>query len=113
MSNRQHLGDLIVQRDDEIFGQVTGTTYVRSGATLIARGQLSGGLIIDAGGHAIVHGQVSRNVVNHGILTVYGQISGRVLGNPPDNATSLTSDNIVGLDLEVPFRGTTESWSSS
>ena len=47
----QHVGDLIGSSDtQETFGQVTGTTYVRSGV-LIARGQLSGGLIIEAGGH--------------------------------------------------------------
>ncbi len=109
----QHKGDLVVHHDKEISGQVTGTTFVQSGATLVAHGQLAGGLIIETGGRAIVHGQVARNVVNHGQLTVYGQISGPVIGNPPTNAASLTSDQIVGSDLEVPFLGRTESWSSN
>jgi hypothetical protein len=105
----QHVGDLVVEEDQEVRGQVTGTTYVRAGATLVARGQLSGGLIVDQGGRAIIHGQVSRNVINHGVLILHGQVSGTVLGNPPSN--TLGPDQVVGNDLEVPFRGTTISWS--
>lgn len=104
----QHVGNLEISTAYEQNGQVTGTTYVRTGGRLIARGQLSGGLIIDQGGEAIVHGQVSRNVVNHGTLTLHGQVSGRVLGNPPINPT--TPKQIVGDDLEVPFRGQTYSF---
>jgi hypothetical protein len=107
----QHVGDLIVQGTQEVSGQVTGTTYVKPGARLVARGQLAGGLIIDAGGHAIVHGQVARNVVNRGSLTLLGQVTGQVVGNPPLNIASLTSEQIIGVDLEVPFRGRTISWS--
>lgn len=105
----QHVGDLFVEVDQEVGGQVAGTTYVRAGATLIARGQLSGGLIIDRGGRAIVHGQVSRNVINDGELVLHGQVSGRIQGNPPTN--ELSPDQVVGNDLEVPFRGTSISWS--
>jgi len=107
----QHLGDLIVDGEHETTGQVTGTTYVRSGGRLIARAQLAGGLIIDAGGVAIVHGQVARNVVNHGTLTLYGQVVGRLIGDTPVN--SIGPDQILGDDLEVPFRGTTVAWNSS
>ncbi|MFA4834528.1 MAG: hypothetical protein WC749_00450 [Dehalococcoidia bacterium] len=104
----QHVGDLIVSDNQETFGQVTGTTYVRSGGVLIARGQLSGGLIIEAGGQAIVHSQVSRNVLNHGTLELLGQVSGKVIGNPPINV--VRPAQIVGTDLEVPLRGKTTSW---
>lgn len=106
----QHLGDMVIEAEREISGQVTGTTYVRSGGVLVVRGQLSGGLIIDAGGTAIVHGQVSRNVINHGRLILYGQVCGRVVGTFPENA--IEPDQIVGSDLEVPFRGVTTSWTS-
>lgn len=104
----QHVGDLIVTDTQEITGQVTGTTYVRAGGVLIARGQLSGGLIIEADGHAIVHGQVFRNVLNHGKLELLGQVSGMVIGNPPINPVKPVQ--IIGTDLEVPFRGKTTSW---
>lgn len=104
----QHVGDLIVTETQETSGQVTGTTYVRAGGILIAHGQLSGGLIIEAGGHAIVHGQVSRNVLNHGTLELLGQVSGKVIGNQPINPVKPVQ--IVGSDLEVPFRGKTISW---
>lgn len=104
----QHQGDLVVEGEREIRGQVTGTTYVRAGGVAIVRGQLSGGLIIEEGGRAVVHGQVSRNVINHGSLELLGQVSGRVLGNQPINR--LGPDQIVGNDLEVPFRGQTTSW---
>ena len=105
----QHVGDLVVTGDYESTDQVTGTTYVRPGGRLIARGQLAGGLIIDAGGEAIVHGQVSRNLINNGRLELRGQVSGRVIGNPPINAVG--PDQIVGADLEVPFRGQSYSYS--
>lgn len=104
----QHLGDLIVTEHQKTTGQITGTTYVRSGGFLIAHGQLAGGLIIDEGGHAVVHGQVSRNVVNHGTLELLGQVSGKVIGNPPINQVKPVQ--IIGTDLEVPFRGETTSW---
>lgn len=107
----QHVGDLIVIDTQETSGQVTGTTYVRAGGYLIAHGQLSGGLVIEAGGHAIVHGQVSRNVLNNGALELLGQVSGKVIGNPPINQVKPVQ--IVGIDLEVPFRGKTTSWTYS
>ncbi|RQH09593.1 hypothetical protein [Paraburkholderia dinghuensis] len=107
----QHKGDLIVDGDHETSGQVTGTTYVRSGGRLIANGQLAGGLIIEPGGIAVVHGQVARNVINHGTLTLYGQVAGKVIGHSPVNRVG--PNQIVGNDLEVPFRGTTISWTSS
>lgn len=107
----QHIGEMIVEGSREVFGQVTGTTFVRAGGFLIARGQLSGGLIIDKGGHAVIHGQVSRNVINNGSLELLGQVSGRVIGNQPLNL--LVKDQIVGLDLEVPLRGHTTSWSTT
>lgn len=105
----QHIGDLDVTDEIEQIGQVTGTTYVRNGGYLVAHGQLSGGLIIDEGGVAVIHGQVSRDVINNGSLTIYGQIVGRIHGNPPLNA--LVKDQLVGNDLPVPFTGKTVSWS--
>lgn len=106
----QHKGDLIVDGPMVVRMQVTGTTHVRSGGELTVHGQLSGGLIIDAGGRANVHGQVSRNVINNGALLLFGQVSGRILGNPPENAVRI--EQIVGVDLPVPFTGTTISWST-
>lgn len=107
----QHKGDLIVTGRHETSGQVTGTTYVKPGGFLIANDQLAGGLIIEAGGKAIVSGQVCRNIVNHGELEITGQIVGRIIGNMPTN--QLKPQQLVGNDLEVPFRGTTTSWSST
>lgn len=107
----QHKGDLIVTDHQKTSGQVTGTTYVRAGGFLVAHGQLAGGLIIEAGGHAIVHGQVARNVVNHGTLELLGQVAGKVIGNLPINPVK--PEQIIGKDLEVPFRGKTTSWTYS
>ncbi|WP_186419709.1 hypothetical protein [Bosea sp. CS1GBMeth4] len=104
----QHLGDLIVTSSREVNGQVTGTTYVQRGGILTCYGQLSGGLVIDEGGVAIIYGQVSRNVINNGRLRLLGQISGRLIGEQPEN--QVEPKQIVGTDLEVPFRGTTKSW---
>lgn len=105
----QHIGDLSVEGDCEIRGQVTGTTYVRAGGKLVSHAQHSGGLIIEPGGVAILHGQSSRNVVNQGTFELHGQVSGRVIGNLPVNA--LRPHQIVGVDLPVPFTGTSISWS--
>lgn len=107
----QHVGDLIVSDNQETKGPVTGTTYVRSGGSLVAHGQLAGGLIVEAGGHAVVHGQVARNVVNHGTLELHGQVVGQLMGHPPVN--QLRPNQVIGNDLEVPFLGTTTSWSST
>ena len=105
----QHKGDLIVTGDLEQNGQVTGTTYVRSGGYLVSNDQLSGGLIVDDGGRTIINGQVSRNVVNNGKIWLYGQISGQCIGNQPENAVGLKQ--IVGIDSQVPFEGKTYSFS--
>ncbi|MCG7600077.1 hypothetical protein MHM84_09775 [Halomonas sp. McH1-25] len=43
----QHKGDLIITDQQHTSGQVTGTTYVKAGGTLVAHGQLAGGLIIE------------------------------------------------------------------
>lgn len=104
----QHKGDLVVDGTLTVEGQVTGTTIVRAGGVLEAHGQLAGGLIIEPGGEATVHGQVARNVMNRGRLTLYGQVSGRIVGFPPINLVG--PDQVVGTDLEVPFRGQTFSW---
>lgn len=105
----QHIGDLIVEGEREIAGQVTGTTYVRAGGKLVSHAQHSGGLIIEQGGAAILYGQSSRNVVNEGSFELYGQVSGRVIGRQPVNA--LDPNQIVGIDLPVPFTGSSTSWS--
>jgi hypothetical protein len=107
----QHKGDLIVNDQRETTGQITGTTYVKAGGLLIAHGQLAGGLIIEEGGKAVVHGQVCRNILNHGTVELLGQVSGKVIGNAPVN--QVKPGQIVGTDLQVPFRGRTISWSST
>lgn len=107
----QHKGDLIVNDQRETTDQITGTTYVKAGGLLIAHGQLAGGLIIEEGGKAVVHGQVCRNILNHGTLELLGQVSGKVIGNAPVN--QVKPGQIVGTDLQVPFRGRTISWSST
>ena len=101
---------MIVNDQRETTGQITGTTYVKAGGLLIAHGQLAGGLIIEEGGKAVVHGQVCRNILNHGTVELLGQVSGKVIGNAPVN--QVKPGQIVGTDLQVPFRGRTISWSS-
>ncbi|MER0239762.1 hypothetical protein [Fulvimarina sp. MAC8] len=96
----QHIGDLVVSGEIEQSGQVTGTTYVRSGGRIVAHGQLLGGLVIEKGGAAILHGQSARNVVNHGHLLLFGQIAGQLIGSSPLN--SLERGQIMGRDLELP-----------
>lgn len=110
-NHEQHRGELIVEDYREQHGQVTGTAYVRAGGVLLVHGQLAGGLIVEEGGRAIVHGQCCRNIVNHGSMQVYGQVVGRIIGNPPENV--LEPNQVLGNDLEVPFRGTSSSWSTS
>ena len=107
----QHRGDITVSDKQEIRGQITGATYVKDGGLLIARGQLSGGLIIEEGGQAIVYGQVLRNVINNGKLTLHGQVCGKIIGKNPHN--SIKPEQIIGKDLEAPFRGKGESYSYS
>lgn len=105
----QHIGDLTIDGEREVSGQITGTTYVRAGGKLLSHAQHSGGLIIDSGGVVILHGQSSRNILNQGVLELYGQVSGRVIGHLPVNY--LGPNQIVGVDLPVPFTGTSTSWS--
>lgn len=107
----QHEGDLEITTFHEQIGQVTGLTVVKRGGHLVCHGQLAGGLIVEEGGKATIHGQVARNVLNRGELFLHGQITGRVIGNQPVNA--LGPNQIVGINLEVPFKGTTTSFSSS
>lgn len=102
----QHHDDLEVDSAFEQNGQVLGTTYVRSSGVLTCFGQLVGGLVIDDGGRAIVHGQVPGNVINNGELELYGQIIGRLIGNLPKN--SISSEQIIGSDSSSPPVPSTE-----
>lgn len=108
-NSRQHRGDLIVDSHRVQHGQVTGTAFVKSGAKLICHGQLAGGLIVEAGGYAVIHGQCCRDIQNDGELEVYGQVVGRILGNPPRNL--LGPKQVIGDALPVPYRGSSESYS--
>ena len=95
-------GDLIVEGYYEQTGQVTGTTIVRRGGGLLCHGQLAGGLIIEEGGYAIIYGQVGRDLVNDGRLTLFGQVAGRLIGNPPTN--QIAAEQIGGEELAVRVR---------
>lgn len=96
----KHPDDLEIDSAFEQNGQVLGTTFVRTNGVLTCFGQLVGGLVIDDGGRAIVHGQVSGNVINNGELELYGQIIGRLVGNLPKN--SIDSEQIIGSDSKSP-----------
>jgi hypothetical protein len=75
----------------------------------VSHAQHSGGMIIEQCDFAGLHGQSSRNVVNHGTFELYGQACGRVTGHLPVNALRL--DQIVGIDLPVPLTGSSTSCS--
>ncbi|MGY5775978.1 hypothetical protein [Rhizobium sp. LEGMi135b] len=76
----QHIGDLVVTKIIVVGNTVTGVTHVKRGGKLIASGGLLGGLIIEAGGNAVVSGQIGRNVINNGNLVFNGQLAGRIVG---------------------------------
>jgi len=76
----QHTGDLVVTNKMTIQNHVTGTTHVKPGAKLVSYGQLSGGLIIEAGAKAVVLAHVGRNILNDGNLVLNGRVAGKVLG---------------------------------
>lgn len=77
----QHIGDLVVTRIMIASNTVTGVTHVRRGGKLVSSGSLLGGLVIDAGGNAVVSGKIGRNVVNDGNFVLSGQVAGRIVGH--------------------------------
>ncbi|MDE1997191.1 MAG: hypothetical protein KGI75_32125, partial [Rhizobiaceae bacterium] len=66
---------------------------------LLRSGQITGGLIIDDGGQADVHGQICRDVINHGSLTLTGQVVGMLHGNRTVNPAG--SGQIIGMPLPI------------
>jgi hypothetical protein len=76
----QHIGDLVVTGIVVAGNQVTGVTYVKRGGKLVSSGALLGGLVVDAGGSAVVSGQIGRNVLNDGNLVLSGRVAGKILG---------------------------------
>ncbi len=106
----QRKGDFVVTGNAVIANEIVGVTHVTSGANLVSRGRLSGGLIIDPGGNAVVSGQVGRNLLNHGNLVLKGQVAGRLLGKGAVHMGSGAS--VVGDDLpleNVPNGATAET----
>lgn len=90
----QIVEDMIIAGRKDVTGQLVGVVRVLAGGYLVQHGQITGGLVIEEGGEAVVHGQIVNDVINHGTLTLLGQITGRLVGNPPIN--SVTREQIVG-----------------
>jgi hypothetical protein len=76
----QHIGDLVVTKIVIASNTVTGVTRVKRGGKLVSSGNLLGGLVIDAGGNAVVSGKIGRNVVNDGNFVLSGQVAGQIVG---------------------------------
>ena len=76
----QHIGDLVVTKIVVASNTVTGVTHVKRGGKLVSSGSLLGGLVIEAGGTAVVSGKIGRNVVNNGNFVLSGQVAGQILG---------------------------------
>ena len=76
----QHIGDLVVTKIVVASNTVTGVTHVKRGGKLVSSGSLLGGLVIEAGGTAVVSGKRGRNVVNNGNFVLSGQVAGQILG---------------------------------
>jgi len=76
----QHIGDLVVTKIVIASNTVTGVTRVKPGGKLVSSGKLLGGLVIEAGGNAVVSGKIDRNVVNDGNFVLNGQVAGRIVG---------------------------------
>lgn len=76
----QHIGDLVVTGSTVISNHVTGLTRVKRGGKLVSSGELHGGLVIEAGGNAVISGRIGRNISNEGHLVLSGHVAGRILG---------------------------------
>jgi hypothetical protein len=76
-----HVGDLVVTSAVVNENDILGITRVRKGGKLVSSGKLTGGLVIDEGGNAVISGQVDRNIVNNGNLVLSGRVTGKILGS--------------------------------
>ena len=77
--NGQIEGDLYLDDELQLYGQVTGKTVVEHGGVLHLFGRCTHGLIVKAGGKAVIHGMVSGSVRNEGgYLEVQGMVIGRI-----------------------------------
>lgn len=88
-------GDVHVRDELEMRGQVTGKVVVESGGRIHLLGQCSQGLVVKAGGQAIVRGMVVGAVRNEGgYLEVLGMVVGSII-------TTLQGETVVGHNAVV------------
>jgi cytoskeletal protein CcmA (bactofilin family) len=95
----QHNGDVTVEGEQTISGQITGTLTVAETGNLILNGQVIEDLVVEAGGRAEINGMVIGNIVNRGgDVTVYGQVEGQIL-DEGTTATVIESGAIIGGEV--------------
>lgn len=95
----QHIGDLVVTKIVVASNTVTGVTHVKRCGKLVSSGSLLGGLVIDAGGNAVVSGRIARNVVNDGNFVLSGEVAGRIVGQ--GIVVMGSSAHVSGDDLPI------------
>jgi cytoskeletal protein CcmA (bactofilin family) len=108
----QHIGDLTIEKDTRISGQITGSVRVTGGAHVIVGGHVAGDLDVEVGSEALIRGMVVGRVRGDGrVLVAEGAfLNGLVMqadgtwGKPPESV-HIHNDSPV-FELEANRRET-------
>jgi cytoskeletal protein CcmA (bactofilin family) len=95
----QFQGDLFVEDDVTVRGQITGNITVRKGGKLYLRGQCCGDLTVAAGGYAEISGQVVTDLVNHGSVKLSGKVVGAIRDLDEGITTVVNDPNVRNIDI--------------
>jgi hypothetical protein len=91
--NEKLVGPVEITQNTIFYGEVDGDVFVKGGATLMFKGLITGSLTIEDKSYVDVVGQINKDVINKGILKIYGKVEGVILD--PDKRATYNGKAIV------------------
>lgn len=80
-------GPVVLAEDTTLYGMLVGDGVVAHGVRLLLHGMITGDLRVDQGGEAVVFGMLCGSLENHGKVSIYGMVIGRVVDTDDGETT--------------------------